>query len=862
MEDELHFAVKAKDIEKVRELITAGAPVNALGKSNEFLNVTPLQTAIFNKNAEITKLLLESGANPNLHHENFISPLLLSVRTGFDPGLKLLVEHGVDVSGVDNEGNNALHAYIFGLGGFLSNHTFNRDEEKENIKRRLLYLKEIGVDFSKKNHKGKSAFEVADDIQKNWSSGSTMVLLQYVSKHEKKLHNDKIELFEYLKELLSSSMSYNDASERFENYLLDAVQTGNVEKVDQLLKAGVPLLAKDRRFIKTPLLNVAIEKKQKAVIQYLFDKGIAVDEVDPGDLEKVKSDAKFSIFRPIHLAIENKDIPLIDALLQRGASLIQAFGEHSVLLSAIVASDDGVVLNKLIDAGAEVNPAYASKIPETTVEKARAITTKRYPETIFYPTPLIVAITLQRMNSLRILLQRGADPNLRIPYGNATLFSFLDGKGTAAQALLDFPGTDLYAINSTPDMGEGSMVDYSNNGKISRSWAYMVLDKVGPFWRGFSRSDIANLNSIFSPDSKERNDFSLCPVCLKFSHRVDGCMYMNHNCEEEAGGGYYDKYLYNKFKTAEGRIYWCTICGRIALGHRHYRIDGYNWERPELLPPRPGGQDPFEDDCSRTNGGGGPLEKYIRYDALRIEARKLLDKIGSISEMHAKDNLTLYMWNAPAFNWYNRATRTEEYRTPYAERRHIAPITNFPETLPRIVPPPVRTIPRALRNRELMPELHPASKGLINSYMGAPSEVIQFHHRKKDGTINDHVGSYISKEGLEVFLEGVIASKGERLGYCWEPQCSAIMHPDEVRPFVDEELYTRYLEAFNRKFSGAEGGGKKTRRKQRGGSGATKPTANSVFQEVKYPQCYLPKNKSNKAKTMRRRKLRRSKIGN
>ena len=59
-------AIQANDLERMRQLIAAGADVNALGKGN----MTPLLWAFFDDKPERFWLLLEAGADPNFYTES------------------------------------------------------------------------------------------------------------------------------------------------------------------------------------------------------------------------------------------------------------------------------------------------------------------------------------------------------------------------------------------------------------------------------------------------------------------------------------------------------------------------------------------------------------------------------------------------------------------------------------------------------------------------------------------------------------------------------------------------------------------------------------------------------------------------
>ncbi len=59
-------AIQANELERMRELIAAGADVNACGKGN----MTPLLWAFFDDQPERFRLLLEAGADPNVFTES------------------------------------------------------------------------------------------------------------------------------------------------------------------------------------------------------------------------------------------------------------------------------------------------------------------------------------------------------------------------------------------------------------------------------------------------------------------------------------------------------------------------------------------------------------------------------------------------------------------------------------------------------------------------------------------------------------------------------------------------------------------------------------------------------------------------
>lgn len=83
----------------VRMLAEAGADVNATWE-----DLTPLHYAIFDGNVEITKFLIEHGADVNYRNSaKSLAPLLLAIRVGNVEITKILIEHGADVQYTTND---------------------------------------------------------------------------------------------------------------------------------------------------------------------------------------------------------------------------------------------------------------------------------------------------------------------------------------------------------------------------------------------------------------------------------------------------------------------------------------------------------------------------------------------------------------------------------------------------------------------------------------------------------------------------------------------------------------------------------------------------------------------------------------
>lgn len=98
-------ATEKGNLEIVDALIKAGAMVNYEAKGRE----TALHIAAYYGYLEVAKLLLASGANPNVPLEqNALTPLHHAIWKGHIDIVKLLVESGADIKLMTGDGRNAI----------------------------------------------------------------------------------------------------------------------------------------------------------------------------------------------------------------------------------------------------------------------------------------------------------------------------------------------------------------------------------------------------------------------------------------------------------------------------------------------------------------------------------------------------------------------------------------------------------------------------------------------------------------------------------------------------------------------------------------------------------------------------------
>jgi len=127
---------------------------------------------------------------------------------------------------------------------------------------------------------------------------------------------------------------------------------------------------------------------------------------------------------------------------------------------------------------------------------------------------------------------------------------------------------------------------------------------------------------------------TMCPYCLKYEERSEGCAYMTHEnpkglgqkytpfCKDERDTGLLIKYR-NKARELEGydvHIEFCVECGRPCAGHKHFNLEGTAFieNRSVPDPQNPGHMMTDYGNCS----GGGRVEMIARMLAVRDIYRK------------------------------------------------------------------------------------------------------------------------------------------------------------------------------------------------------------------------------------------------
>ena len=641
----------------------------------------------------------------------------------------------------------------------------SRDGDLNEVRRLLTH----GANANKVNNKGVSPLYIASQ---NRHLYIVKLLLEAGADVNKSMNDGATPLFiasqkgyiDIVKALLEAGADkekcFNGGSP-----LYTASQNGHVEVVKVLLEAGAD---KDKTMNGVSPLFIASQKGYIDIVKALLEAG--------ADKEKC-----FNGGSPLYTASQNGHVEVVKVLLEAGADKDKTMNEVSPLF---IASNNGHidVVKALLEAG---------------VDKEKAMNNGA--------TPLIIASQNGHITIVKALLEAGANVNKSMNNGTTPLYTAsFKGHLEVVKALLEAGADKNIASNGRKP------IDVAKTEEIKKLLEDPVIEDT-TLWNGWSLSDDKMLDILFTDDGAK--NATVCPICLKHAVRQDGCMYMHHNCK--ALNGFYHQDLYAKYKNAEGEVEWCTFCGRICKGHRHYETSKASGPVPGFAASKSENANVFfQNDCRGANGGGGIPEKIERFRVFRHQARELESEKGSITRQKAMEELVEVMWNAPLIGHFERKTRKilEEKRWNFPGEgifQNTNPINENETNAPNIA--------RNAANATLLPKL---TEGMnVVSLENGP--VVEFVHRRRDGTVNEHKGEGINMATLKDFITRMNSNFGtEEFGYCWNygtapDSCTARLHPDEVKAAFEllgepnEALVAEYRRKFNRKF---RVGGRRTRK--------------------------------------------------
>ncbi len=575
-------------------------------------------------------------------------------------------------------------------------------------------------------------------------------------------------------------------------------QTNDYDILNNLMDAGADVNIRDTKWEGGTLL---IKSIRLASHIFMFNMNLATKVLESGArVNDTAPDGQTALHLVCKSSYESVS-RILTLLLEKGADVNAKDKNGLTPLHVVAEFGSALVLEKLLEKRPDIN-AQTKTIKET---------------------PLFMACTHNNIEIVRTLLAAGANPNIPDKDGDTPLLwlsentESLDDVGDNNNDENDEQWAIIETSVDIVKLLVASGADKTLRNKdgllpfqIARNPEILKLVKIdqqsntAPLkWQGWTRGDASMLDGIFGDEETAKN-FALCPVCMKYVVRSEACMYMSHNCSKAKG--YFHKELYKKYKNIEGVVNWCTICGRICKGHNHYKLTLAQGAVPAIIH----GKDPFARSCE-GEGGGGVIEKLLRFRRLREYARELQSEVGKMGWWEAMDELCEEMWNAPT------ARARSVVKTMLEGKKYNIPNTNFPLLLPQVENAP--NIP----NTAEAPIIHETeTEEYKNALYIDDTNIIQFRHRKTNGEWNRHEGpgQQISREGFLGWVKSMLENPtGEEFGKCWQYKtvrqqaalreadrelvCDAILHPDEVKAALDlgEAEQARLAEGYRKAFN-------------------------------------------------------------
>jgi cytohesin len=458
----LHHAAHIGNTDIFAALVSAGARPDV---SND-VGFTPLHVAAMAGNADIAALLVHRTA-PNEQTDLGRTPLHLAARYGHAEAVKVLLEQdGISLAVRSIHGQTPLHLAAFhghtdvvrillGTNRLTPNDINAQDLEQE---RSTEALEQDELDESEvrepKGGKSRAKPHRLGSVPNGHAAREEPIplrLLRSIGLRTALWSAAQSGSASCVALLLSANARTDIADVRGRTPMFAAAQAGSASCVDLLVSAGADAKLADVRGC-TPLHAAALAAS-KSVVQILH-RHLSVDVLDGRQ--------RTPLFGAVRVAARGGDrqseaVEVIDFLLQNGANVNHKnlFGNTSLHLACSLC--DGLVVHKLLDAGAE--PA-ATNVDGRTVLHAAAIsgcgkatdailqlagTSVLNVQDCYKKTALHYAAANGNPGLVRRLLKAGSDPNLLNEDGSTALHLAALGGHTDAIEELARHGVDLDA---------------------------------------------------------------------------------------------------------------------------------------------------------------------------------------------------------------------------------------------------------------------------------------------------------------------------------------------------------------------------------------------------------------------------------
>ena len=430
----LHHAVKGNcSKDTLKKIIEQGLNVNALNSKGE----TALIHACYQAQAESVKVLLETGADPNISDASGYSSLLAAIRGRCtNETLTKLIACKSDLDAQDKAGRTALCLACFykqqeavrilldaGSNPNIADkygHTCLFIAIKTACwKRTIRAIIDRGANVNATNIENCTALMMACgekqehaihvllkkgcDINVTDKIGDTCLMYAVGGLCSKKV----------LQAIIDQGADVNATNKNNHTTLMMACEKRHEDAIHVLLKAGSDTNIAEKNG-DTCLMYAVTAHCSKEVLQAILDQGTDVNATNKHN------------YTALTLACENGNIDAIHVLLKKGSNTNVTDKNGDTCLMCVVAGHySKEVLQEIIDQGADVNATNKNN-----------------------RTALMMACEKKLEDAIHLLLKAGAETNISDIYGKTCLMYAIDRYCSKAvlQAIID-QGTDVNASN-------------------------------------------------------------------------------------------------------------------------------------------------------------------------------------------------------------------------------------------------------------------------------------------------------------------------------------------------------------------------------------------------------------------------------
>jgi len=299
---------------------------------------TPLMVSIIhNKNEEVIKKILSYTSDFNAKNNNGDNCLMLAIANGNERLVDLILQYNVNVNAQNNQGESPLSLAI--------------EKNQSNAVESLLNK---NINLNLRNKEGKIPIEMALASKE---MDLIKVLIEYGATTLVKDINDEYIIFQLIErpELLKNIMEIESRSPNKKNLILTLRNKQGNNLFMEFCRRGYVKLCKFMIKHKADLncvnrgenvLTIAVRENQLDIVKLLLTcRSI--------DIHHLTSDNK----TPLRIAIENQNIPIIEALIHHGGALILK-NENENLLKNVINTGNIDILNRLLDININVDVKF------------------------------------------------------------------------------------------------------------------------------------------------------------------------------------------------------------------------------------------------------------------------------------------------------------------------------------------------------------------------------------------------------------------------------------------------------------------------------------------------------------------------